>query len=330
MLTAAQFDSLVVPILDMYEEFTQSVINDIARRIVKMGSPTATSAWQVQRIIESGLTYQDTIRRISLLTGKSERQLKEIFKQSGVKAVSFDDKIYREAGLDPIPLNLSPAMLDVLTSGLIKTGGVMKNLTMTTATSSQQLFIQGADLAYNQVIHGTMSYDQAVRSSIKHIGDSGLNVHYPTGHKDKLDVAMRRTVLTGVGQTAAQLQLTRADQLGQDLVQISAHGGARPSHAKFQGQIFSRSGRDKHYPDFVSSTGYGSGQGLAGYNCRHSFYPFFKGISENAYTEDETDKLAREKVKYRGQSLSMFDATQEQRRIERKIRSWTRDAEVCS
>ena len=31
---------------------------------------------------------------------------------------------------------------------------------------------------------------------------------------------------------------------------------------------------EEKYPDFVESTGYGTGGGLGGWNCRHNFIPF--------------------------------------------------------
>ncbi len=107
-------------------------------------------------------------------------------------------------------------------------------------------------------------------------------------------------------------------------MQTSAHIGARPAHQAWQGKIFSRSGTSKQYPDFVLSTGYGTGAGLMGWNCRHSFYPFFEGISENAYSQAELDSYAGKTVMYNGKEIPIYDATQMQRGIERKIRLWKR------
>lgn len=328
MLTAAQFDQLVIPISDLYEQYNQSVINDIARRLMKMsGSVTETAAWQMQRLVESGMTYQNAIKEVAKLTGQSEEVLKQTFTEAGVKAMKFDDALYKAAGLNPLPLNLSPAMTQVLFAGLMKTNGVMRNLTMTTAIDAQNMFTSAADLAYLQVSSGAMSYDQAIRAAVKNMAAKGLStIGYASGRKDQLDVAMRRTVLTGVTQTTGQLQMTRADEMGQDLVQTSAHMGARPEHQEWQGKVFSRSGTSKTYPDFVSSTEYGSITGLCGINCRHSFYPFFEGLSENAYSQAALDEYADATVKYNGQDVPMYDATQMQRAIERKLRTAKREA----
>lgn len=123
-----------------------------------------------------------------------------------------------------------------------------------------------------QVSSGTMSYQQAITEAVKKVANDGLGViNYASGRQDKLDVAMRRTVLAGVSQTTGQLQMTRADQMGVDLVQTSAHIGARPDHQKWQGKVFSRSGTSKQYPGLVESKDYGTGAGLMGWNCRHSF-----------------------------------------------------------
>lgn len=329
MLTSDQFDTLTDDVLQLYTEYETTVIEDIARRLKNMSFSSA--AWQTQRLTESGALYKDVLKRLSKLTGQSEEQIALTLKRAGVKAIQFDDKIYKDAGLNPLPLNMSPAMIDVLKATLYKTNGIMNNLTSTTAISAQQSFIRTADLAHQQVATGAMSYDQAIRQAVKKVAAEGLNtIDYATGHTDKLDVATRRTVLTGVAQTSAKLQDIRADEMDSDLVAVSAHAGARNvgtgpmNHASWQGKIYSRSGKSKKYPNFVEVTGYGTVEGLCGVNCRHSYYPFFEGVSENAYTRAEVKSLNNQKVKYQGESVDLYTATQYQREIERKIRYWKR------
>jgi hypothetical protein len=326
MLTSDQFDSFVNPVVDLYERYTESVINDIARRLAKnLGNVTDTAAWQMQRLTESGLVYEDALRQLAAITGESEATLRKSFTDAGVTALRYDDAIYRKARLQPLPLNLSPAMAEVLAATLRKTKGVIQNLTMTTAMSAQQAFINAADLAFMQVSTGAMSYDQAIRAAVKGVANDGLTViDYATGHRDQLDVAMRRTVLTGVSQTANNLQWQRADEMGSDLVEVSAHAGARPSHAEWQGKIYSRSGQSTKYKPFVESTGYGTGAGLGGWNCRHSFYPFFEGLSEPAYSKADVAAMNDKTVPLHGEKVPMYDATQMQRAIERKIRYFKR------
>lgn len=329
MLTADQFDSLVIPIAELYTEYETSVIEDIARRLKALKLDSA--AWQTQRLIEAGGLFKDVIKKISKLTGKSQKEVERTLTKAGVQAIRFDDQIYKAAGLNPLPLNMSPAMVNVLKAMLEKTNGVLNNLTKTTAMTGQQSFIRAADIAHQQVVTGVMSYDQAIRQAVKNVAAQGLTtIDYPTGHQDSLDVATRRTVLTGVAQTTNQLQITRANEMGSDLVAVSAHAGARntgvgpANHAGWQGKIYSRSGSSKRYPPFTERTGYGTGEGLGGWNCRHSFYPFFEGVSEDFYNRANVRNLNKQKVMYQGQSIDQYTATQYQREIERKIRYWKR------
>lgn len=337
MITAAQFDELNVPILNLYDEFHRTIIKDIARRLKKTeGIMTDAAVWQVQRLVDSGMVYDTAIAEIAKLTNMTEPELKRLFERAGVITLGFDDAVYRAAGLNPMPLNLSPAMLNVLRAGLEKTGGLINNLTKTTAITSQQLYIHAADLAYMQVSSGAMSWNQAIKTAIKEVVKKGVTtVEYPSGHVDQIDVAVRRAVLTGVGQTAAQIQIERANEMQQDLIQVSAHFGARnrgdlpENHEMWQGKVYSRNGNPK-YPDFVTDTGYGTGAGLGGWNCRHSFFPFFEGLSVNPYTQEDLDQMAKKTVRYQGKELSQYEASQIQRKYERTIRKYKREAEILA
>ena len=60
-------------------------------------------------------------------------------------------------------------------------------------------------------------------------------------------------------------------------------------------------------------TGYGTGAGLCGWNCRHSFGPYYKGISTN-----NTEQFDDEKNKRR------YDLEQKQRAAERNLRELRR------
>ena len=75
MLTSDYLDILSEPIIDLFEEYQKSVIKDIARRLAKMNFVTPTAAWQIQRAIESGATYEDILKKIEQLTPMSEKYL---------------------------------------------------------------------------------------------------------------------------------------------------------------------------------------------------------------------------------------------------------------
>lgn len=325
MLSPNYLDHVADDIVELYANLDQTIIKDIARRISKTGKITDTALWQIEIAQQSGLLYDKVISEIAKISGKSENEIKKLFESSGVKSLDYDIKIYEAAGLSPTPLNMSPSAMHILIANITKTNGYLKNLTMTTANQAQQLYIQAVTLAQMQIESGAFDYNTAIRNAIKNAAKEGAWIQYPTGHRDRLDVAIRRAVLTGVGQTAAQISIAYADDMGCDLVETTAHMGARPSHTTWQGRIFSRSGRHSKYPNFVANTGYGSGDGLCGWNCRHSFFPFFEGLSKSAYPRDLINSFETKKVKYNGKTITYYDATQEQRKIERSIRAAKRE-----
>lgn len=108
-------------------------------------------------------------------------------------------------------------------------------------------------------------------------------------------------------------------KLNTDLVEITAHSGARPNHAKWQGKVFSLSGKHPKYPSFYESTGYGTDEGLGCAGCRHSFFPFFEGMSPT-YTQAELDEMNARKFLLFGEMLTEYEASQKQRECEWHLR----------
>ncbi len=158
---------------------------------------------------------------------------------------------------------------------------------MTTASQAQQAYIRAATLAEMQIESGAFDYATAIRNAVQSAAQEGAWVSYPSGHRDRLDVAVRRAVLTGVGQTTGQIGLAYAQDMGCDLMEITAHAGARPSHAAWQGKLVSLSGRTGYLS--LRDIGYNTGPGFKGWNCRHDWFPFFEGLSESAYPRSEIE-----------------------------------------
>ncbi|QNO17348.1 phage minor capsid protein [Caproicibacterium amylolyticum] len=326
MLTPEYLEHCPDDIVVLYSELDQLIMRDVVRRIMKTGHITSTAAWQVLRAQESGLIYDEIIAEAALYTNASEQQVQALFKDAGLKAVAYDSAIYTAAGLSPPPLAMVPAALQVLNAGLQKTQGYLQNLTKTTANGAQQAYIHAATIAEMQVESGAFDYVSAIRNAVRTAIDGGEWVTYPSGHHDRLDVATRRAVLTGINQTSAEVSLSYADDMECDLVETTAHAGARPSHMVWQGQVFSRSGKSDKYDDFAGATGYGTGAGLCGWHCRHSFHPFFEGLSESAYPKSKLKEYENQIVTYNGEKISYYDATQQQRAMERAIRDSKRKA----
>lgn len=325
MLTPRYLAECSDELVRLLGELDESIMRDFVRRLVKAGHITDAAKWQAQQMMEAGALYDDIVTEAARLTGRTETAVRELFREAGLKSVAYDINICRAAGLSPLPLAASPAAMQVLLSGMEKTKGMLDNLTMTTASGAQRAFIEAATLAEMQVESGAFDYVTAIRNAVRTAASGGAWVLYPTGARSRLDTATRRAVLTGVNQTAAALTLAYADDMGCDLVETTAHMGARPEHAVWQGQVFSRSGKSRRYPDFVTATGYGTGPGLCGWNCRHSFYMFFEGLDERAYSRAQLDEYANARVRVNGKEMPYYEATQRQRAMERRVRDTRRE-----
>lgn len=325
MLTPDYYFNCTDDIIEVYSKLDQSITRDIARRILKAGYVTEGAKWQIQVEREAGLLYDDIISSIAEYTETSESAVKALFEDAGITSKDFDDKIYKEAGKTPIPLKSSQAMLQVLQAGIEKTNGLLSNLTKTTALTAQTAFIDACTLAEMEITSGAFDYNTAIRHAVESAISQGCYVEYASGARATLEAAVRRAVMTGVSQTTGEISLANAKEMGTDLMEITAHGGARPSHAVWQGQIVCISGKRSGYLT-LSDIGYGEVTGFKGVNCRHDWYPFLEGVSTLAHTKKELEDLKNATVIYNGEEIPLYEAQQKQRAMERIIREERRKA----
>ena len=336
MLSPEYLDECSNQLINLYSELENRIIADITRRLLKTGDITETAKWEILKAQELGLLYDDVLSLIASQTDATSNHVKALFEDAGVETVNIDNQKYRKMGKTPIDIRQSDSMRQVLEAGYQKTLGNLKNLTMTTAITSQTTFINASNSAYMMVTSGAFSYQDAIRTAIKEMAQKGVSVltdtikyegtnkrgqHYT--HEDKIDVAIRRNILTGVGQTCKQVSLTNARENGFDLMEINAHSGARPSHAKWQGKRVSLSGRKGYLS--LHDIGFGSAEGFGGCNCRHDWYP----VDENdipMYTDSQLQDFDAKNIEYNGKKYTQYEATQIQRRKEREIRALKREA----
>lgn len=324
MLDPKYLEKFSDQLLGIIDALVIAIIDDMAKRIVKTGSITDSTKHQAEILQNAGLVYMDTITRVSQVSGYQKREVERMYQEAGIKNLKNESVYYRQAGKDVIELKQSGGMQRILQANVRKTCQELDNLTMTTAVKSQSAYIQACNRAQMKVSTGAFSYDKAIADAIKEAAVQGTEVLYPTQHVDKLDVAVRRAVLTGVNQTAAELNLQYAKEAGCDYVETTAHSGARPSHAVWQGKVFCLSGMDSSYSNFYEATGYGTGPGLCGWNCRHNFHAYFPGISTPGYTKEMLDDYSKKNVNYNGGQYTEYEASQMQRGHERQIRETKR------
>ena len=277
---------------------------------------TGTDKWQLEVYKSAGGHYDALQQEIKRFTKKSDAEIKAIFEDIGVRTWEADEAFYVAHGLEPTSFLQSESMLRLLADTYQRTNGEIHNFTRTTAQASQQRLIKVLDDAHFKVMTGAQSYTAAVKDAVNEIVGNQTKVHYPSGHTDTIETAVLRAVRTGVGQASGNMAMQGMIERDWDLIRTSAHIGARygdggenPSnHFWWQGKLFSRTGKTPGYLLFEEATGYGTGEGLCGWNCRHSFGPGDPNHNPYADFDAEENKKA-------------YDLSQKQRTAEARIRA---------
>lgn len=313
----------------LWQQVEDDILRDVARRISKMETLTPTANWQLWRYQQTEALRQDVVKKLARYTGKSEAAIRQLMQEAATRALEAEDAIYYHYDMEPTPFEDNAALQALLNAGYQQTAGTFRNLTGTTANTVSGQFEAALDRAQLKVSTGAFDYKSAVKSAVDSLADGMKYITYPTGHKDTLEVACRRAVLTGVNQTAAKLQVARADEMGVEFFSVTAHGGARPTHAVWQGKTYHRGGAvdylGQHYEDFESSTGYGTGGGLCGWNCRHTFFAVFPELGPApTWTQESLDVLNARDIEYNGGKYTQYEISQMQRARERTVRKYKR------
>lgn len=362
MLTEAQLNIISEKLVPLYADLEMWTIKDITRRLQKTGRWTETAELQAQALQRQGFSpariqaevmktlqrdpafwkevgentiahKQAMAKKYAALSRDIEHELDDICTKSVGLAFRQDLALWAQAGRSLV----APSSLAQLQEAFYRqTLGELQNLTRSTGfklptgwAMEAQAYQKSLDFALIKVTSGAATYQTAIRDACHALSKSGLRgvTYYDSEGNPKLtnhvDVAVRRALLTGSAQVAARITEANMDSTGVDLVEVSSHWGARPEHAAWQGGIYSRSGKHKRYKGLVAATGYGTVDGLAGWNCRHLMFPFFEGFSQPQKWAPEPPP-----IKYKDKKLSYYDCTQVQRGMEREIRAYWREYEA--
>lgn len=344
--------------MGLYEQMEDEIIADIARRVKKTGRYTETAELMAKSMVEQGYSAEKIQAEVMKIiradkayqmavaenTKAYKQEVQDIIKRTVKEAKEAGDELTAEAGNMAWNNDLSmwqehgadlkkPNSMSQLISAFQKqTAGQLRNLTKSTGFKNTVFSTTGVlnayqremDLALLKVSTGTFSYDQAVNDCVHRLAQSGLrSIDYANGRSYQLDTAVRMSVRTGLSQLSGKVMEANLESSGQDLVITSQHIGSRPEHVPWQNKVFSYSGKNKKYPDFFKSTGYGTATGLKGVNCTHEFYPFWEGAD---FVPDDIEEP--KPVKINGKTYDYYQVMQKQRQMERNIRATKREIEA--
>ena len=324
MLPPDYLAALPDAVVNAIDAMMDNVLAATAKRISKYGW-TDQSQWEADRLKAMGALQSDIKRILKKHAPEIADQVEKAFQEAIAETVQQDKPYYEAAGMWNTDAIDRAAMDKIIRSGLRKTAQTFTNLTGTLAKETAKQFTAAMDMAWLAASTGTITPQEAGYRAIQQLCRDGIKVvTYPSGHQDTIEVATRRALLTGINQTALNAQDQLLLDLGGDLVEVTAHAGARPSHAEWQGKVFSRWGKTPGYVTLEAGTGFGTGPGLGGWNCRHSYHPFFEGYTP-AYTQEQLEAYNAKKYTYNGKALTEYEAMQQQRYFERGIRRWKQE-----
>lgn len=337
--TPELLDALPEELAELFRALEITLLEEICSRLKAADELNEATVQDIRTLRSHGIDLKEIEKAIRKTTGISETKLNKLL----VDVVERNQKYYTDL-IDLTHITQPETLVDAAEVAAIRaqTFGTFHNLTASmgflvdagrTMLPPAKAYQWALDNATMQIQSGAINYNQAIKSAVKQLADSGLKVvDYESGHRDQIDVAVRRAVMTGVNQICAKYTEQSAEYLETPYFEVSAHSGARDkpgpspwsSHKDWQGRVYSIRANDI-YPSIYEVCGLGAVDGLEGANCRHRRFPWVEGVSERTYTDEQLahidDGLG---CTFDGKTYTAYEATQMQRRIERTIRKQKR------
>ncbi len=312
-------------VVQLYNKLNIDLTADIIDRISAMEDISVTAKNEMKILIERNgeEVFYEALEKTSMITAERKQLLKKMFSDMA----SEDMQGYKELYLYRDKLfKLSERQYRILNEGLRATDRLLKNLTNTIAFRTQQAYVEAIDEAYMQTVTGAYSYTNAIQNTVQKLADMGITLKDKAGRNVQLEVAVRRNVLAGIQSTANNINRNIEKELGCDGYEVTAHIGARPTHAEAQGKQYAINKEDskKHGIGLWSDVS----DLWEEYNCRHTYFGIILGISEPVYTDKELNEYKNATVEWNGKKIPYYEATQRQRQLENAIRKQKRTVQI--
>ena len=344
-MTPEELEKLPKPLERTMTALELSIMNEVIQRIKEVGRLTPVIDWMLNRLVAIGESKSRIKQLIGEAVKEADFKIDEIYKQAVLSDYIRNREIYEAAGVDYQPYEDNQWLQQVVDAARRQTKGslrTLENITQTTGFNvmigNQRVFTplseyleRSLDKAMLGITTGTRTYSQAIGEVIDEMTASGIRtVDYASGKSDRIEVAARRAVMTGVAQMTKQVSDKNAEELGTDHWEVDWHMGARNTgtgylnHQSWQGKVYSSE-------EMRTVCGEGEMLGFAGINCYHIKFPFLPGISKRKYTDEwlaEQNRKENEKKTFRGRDYDTYGALQYQRRLERTIRKQKQDVKL--
>lgn len=330
-----EMEHLPLQLEKMFLELQNRIMRDVVRRIKKTGGITSTADYQLNRIQIIGNSTEFIESEIKRLSGLTDPELWEIYDTVIEKDYTRTKEIYEQVNAHFTPYEDNEQMQTWAKAILSQTKHEIQNITRSMGfaldyggkkvfTPFSEYYQKYLDRACMDIVTGAFDYNTVLRRVVKEMTASGIRtVNYASGYGNRAPVAVRRAVMTGVHQLAAQINEQVAKDLGTDTYEVTWHAGHRPSHW-WGGNVYTKQ-------ELISICRLGEVDGLCGANCKHSYFAFVDGVSVRTYTPEQLREMeANEQVarSYQGKSYNAYEAQQRQRALETRMRKQRSDIDL--
>ena len=338
--TPELLDALPEELAELFRALELVLLDEICSRLKVADELNEVTVQDIKALRAHGIDLKKIKKAIQKATGISEQKLNKLLDD----VVERNQQYYTNV-IDLAHITQPETLVSIEDTWAIyqQTKRDLRNITQSmgflvdagrTMLPPAKAYQWALDSAALQVQSGAINYNQAIKTAVKELADSGLKVvDYESGHRDHVDVAVRRAVMTGVSQICAKYTEQSSEYLDTPYFEVSAHVGARDkpgpspwsSHKDWQGRVYSVRVGDI-YPSIYDVCGLGAVDGLEGVNCCHRRFPWVEGVSERTYTNEQLEHIDDDHgCTFDGKDYTAYEATQMQRRIERTVRKLKRE-----
>lgn len=323
-------NKLASKIASRYQDLEERIMQDIVRRIVKAGEITSTADWQINRLRILGYSSEDIEQEIKKTLNASYPEMFELYDKVINWEYVRNKGIYEQINAEYIPFEENGQLKQITEAIIDQSFDDLENVTNSLGfyldygngqkvlTPLSQVYTKYLDAACYDIVTGVFDYNSVLRRVVTQLTNSGLRqIDYSSGRANRVDVAVRRAVMSAVSQITGEISEYNAQKLDTEYFEVEWHAGARPTHAVWQGRVWSKE-------QLYSVCGLGTVTGLLGANCYHTYYPFFPGISQRNWTDEWLDAKNEEEAEpktFDGKEYTLYEAKQRQRQMETAMRA---------
>jgi len=313
-------------VVKLYNQLSIDILSDIVSKIEKNGlSFDKETEFQLRKIFQLNgeEVFYQTLNKINKIEPKIKKELTKLFKTAVNNELNEYENLYKYRNKT---LKISLSQEQIYKSGIKNTINELKLTNKKIAYESENLYNNLIKKAYIETITGAFTYQEAVQRAYEQVKKDGLTITSENGRKYQVDNVIRLNVFSQIRDTTNEINQDIEKELGCDGKEVTAHIGARPSHAEFQGKQFAL---NKEGAEKFNVTLWSEVESLwQEYYCRHTHFGIILGLETPVYNKAELKEIENAKVVYKNKTIPYYEATQLQRRKELEIRSLKRVSEL--